>query len=142
MQRLLLRFLVTLAILVVPLPPKAQPPANVPRIGWLALGAPSGNPYLLDAFRRGLRELGWTEGQNLRIDIRWSAGNPEVARSYAAQLLELMPDVILATSSANLTVIQQATRTVPVVFLQVSDPVAQGFVPNLTRPGGNLTWPE
>jgi putative ABC transport system substrate-binding protein len=93
----------------------------------------------LAAFVQGLRQSGWTEGQNLHIDSRWSAGDITLARIYAAQLIGLMPDVILASSTANLTVIQQATSTVPVVFVQVSDPVAQGFVANVTRPGGNLT---
>ena len=91
------------------------------------------------AFVQGLRQLGWIEGQNLRIDTRWSAGDATLARIYAAQLIGLTPDVILASSTTNLTVIQQATSTLPVVFIQVSDPVAQGFVANVTRPGGNLT---
>jgi putative tryptophan/tyrosine transport system substrate-binding protein len=86
-----------------------------------------------------LRQLGWTEGQNLRVDVRWNAGDAALARTYAAQLIGLMPDVILASSTTNLTVIQQATSTVPVVFVQVSDPVEQGFVASLTKPGGNLT---
>jgi putative ABC transport system substrate-binding protein len=75
----------------------------------------------------------------LRIDTRWSAGDATLARIYAAQLIGLTPDVILASSTTNLAVIQQATSTLPVVFIQVSDPVAQGFVANVTRPGGNLT---
>jgi putative ABC transport system substrate-binding protein len=90
-------------------------------------------------FVQGLRQLGWTEDRNLRIDIRWSAGDAALARTYAAQLIGLTPDVILASSTTNLIAIQQATNTIPVVFVQVSDPVEQGFVPNVTRPGGNLT---
>src|SRR5580692_5464394 len=93
----------------------------------------------LAAFVQGLRQLGWTEGQNLRVDIRWNAGDAEVARTYAAQLIGLMPDAILAASTTNLTVVQQATSVLPVVFVSVSDPVAQGFVASLTHPGGNLT---
>jgi putative tryptophan/tyrosine transport system substrate-binding protein len=91
------------------------------------------------AFVQALRQLGWTEGQNVRIDVRWSAGDAALARTYAAQLIGLTPDVILASSTTNLIAIQQATNTVPVVFVQVSDPVEQGFVTNVTRPGGNLT---
>src|SRR5262244_3079825 len=91
------------------------------------------------AFVQGLHQLGWIEGQNLRIDTRLSASDAALARIYAAQLIGLTPDVILTSSTTNLTVIQQATSTVPVVFIQVSDPVAQGFVANVTRPGGNLT---
>jgi putative tryptophan/tyrosine transport system substrate-binding protein len=91
------------------------------------------------AFVQALRQFGWTEGQNVRIDVRWSAGDAALARTYAAQLIGLTPDVILASSTTNLIAIQQATNTVPVVFVQVSDPVEQGFVTNVTRPGGNLT---
>jgi putative ABC transport system substrate-binding protein len=91
------------------------------------------------AFAQGLRQLGWTEGQNLRIDVRWNAGDAQLARIYAAQLIGLMPDAILTASTTNLTIIQQATSTVPVVFVQVSDPVEQGFVSNAAKPGGNLT---
>jgi putative ABC transport system substrate-binding protein len=91
------------------------------------------------AFVQALRLLGWVEGQNIRIDLRWNAGDAALARIYAAQLIGLMPDVILASSTTNLTIVQQATSTVPVVFVQVSDPVAQGFVANMTKPGGNLT---
>jgi len=80
------------------------------------------------AFVQGLRQLGYVEGQNLRIDIRWSAGDATVARTYAAQLIGLMPDVILAVTSINLEIVRQATNTIPVIFAQVSDPVAQGFV--------------
>jgi len=94
-------------------------------------------------FVQTLRQLGWIEGQNVRVDVRWSAGDAALARIYAAQLIGLTPDVILASSTTNLTAIQQGTSTVPVVFVQVSDPVEQGFVANLTRPGGHLTgFPE
>jgi putative tryptophan/tyrosine transport system substrate-binding protein len=124
-----------------PLAARAQRPSGVRRIGVLMNGAATeaGPQSYLAAFIQGLRRLGWTEGQNLRIDVRWNAADAELARIYAAQLIGLMPDVILASSTTNLTVIQQATSTVPVVFTSVSDPVAQGFVPNLTHPGGNLT---
>ena len=91
------------------------------------------------AFIQGLRQFGWTEGQNLRIDVRWNGGDADLARSYAAQLIGMTPDVILAASTVNVTLIRQATRTVPVVFVQVADPVAQGFVASASLPGGNLT---
>jgi putative tryptophan/tyrosine transport system substrate-binding protein len=93
----------------------------------------------LAAFIQGLRQLGWIEGQNLRVDVRWNAGNAGLAQTYAAQLIELMPDVILAASTTNLTAIRQATSTVSVVFVSVSDPVAQGFVASVTQPGANIT---
>jgi putative ABC transport system substrate-binding protein len=113
----------------------------VRRIGVLMNGAATETApqSYVAAFVQGLRQLGWTEGQNIRVDIRWNAGDAALARLYGAQLIGLMPDVILASSTTNLTVIQQATSTVPVVFVQVSDPVAQGFVASLTKPGGNLT---
>jgi putative ABC transport system substrate-binding protein len=77
-------------------------------------------------FIQGLRQFGWVEGQNLRVDFRWNAGNAGLSQTYAAQLIGLMPDVILVASMTNLTAIRQATSTVPVVFVSVSDPVAQG----------------
>jgi putative ABC transport system substrate-binding protein len=88
---------------------------------------------------QGLQLLGWNEGRNIHIEVRWSAGDAELARIYAAQLIGLMPDVIVAVSTTNLTVVRQATSTIPVIFLQVSDPVAQGFVANMSKPGGNIT---
>ena len=91
------------------------------------------------AFLQGLQQLGWTEGRNVRIDIRWAAGNAADIREYAAELVALAPDVILATGSAALAPLLQATRTVPVVFVIVPDPVGAGFVERLSRPGGNAT---
>jgi putative ABC transport system substrate-binding protein len=93
----------------------------------------------LAVFVHALRELGWIEGQNLGFDVRWSASDIRLARTYAAELIALMPDVILACTTLNLTVLQQATSTLPVVFVQVADPVKQGFVTNFRQPGGNLT---
>ena len=93
----------------------------------------------LATFLDSLRGLGWVEGQSIRVDVRWNAGNAELARMYSGQLIGLMPDVILAASTTNLMAVQQATNTVPIVFVQTTDPVVQGFVPNLTRPGGNIT---
>lgn len=129
------------AAAALPLAARAQQSERMWRIGVLMNGAATQTlpQAYVAAFVEGLRHAGWTEGQNLRIDVRWNAGDAELARIYAAQLIGLMPDVILAITTVNLTAIQQATSTVPVVFAQVSDPVAQGFVAGLTRPGGNLT---
>jgi putative ABC transport system substrate-binding protein len=125
-----------------PLAAQAQPSrGRVWHIGVLMNGAATdaaAQSYVA-AFIQALPPLGWVEGQNIRIDIRWSAGEAALARTYAAQLIGLMPDVILVSSTTNLKVVQEATSTVPVVFVQVSDPVAQGFVANTTKPGGNLT---
>src|SRR5258705_13473339 len=90
----------------------------------------------LAAFVQGLRQLGWIEGQNLRIDVRWSAGDAKLARAYSAELIGLMPDVILAASTLNLTMIHEATSTVPVVFVAVADPINHGLRASIMQPGG------
>jgi putative ABC transport system substrate-binding protein len=93
----------------------------------------------LTGFLQGLQQLGWTDGRNVRIDTRWGAGDVERFRSYAAELVALVPDVILASGSPVMASLQQATRTVPIVFALVSDPVGSGYVASLARPGGNAT---
>jgi putative ABC transport system substrate-binding protein len=120
---------------------RAQQRDRVRRIGVLMNGAATEavlQSYVA-ALVQGLGELGWVEGKNLHIDLRWSAGDATLARIYAAQLIGLMADVIVAATTNNLIAIRQATSTIPVVFLSVSDPVAQGFVTNVAKPGGNLT---
>ena len=91
------------------------------------------------AFVQGLQELGWTDGRNIRIDYRWAAGDADRFRRYAAELVALTPDVILANGSAAAGPLLQATRAVPIVFVLVPDPVGAGFVNSLARPGGNAT---
>ena len=91
------------------------------------------------AFLQGLQQLGWTDGRNVRIDTRWAAGNAADIRKYAAELVALAPDVILATGTSTVGPLLQATRTVPIVFAIVADPVGAGFVDSLARPGGNAT---
>ena len=86
-----------------------------------------------------LQQLGWTDGRNVRIDIRWGAGNADRIRKYAAELVALAPDVILTAGTCDLAPLLQATRTVPIVFAIVTDPVGAGFVDSLARPGGNVT---
>jgi putative ABC transport system substrate-binding protein len=124
-----------------PIAARAQQSGQMPRIGVLMnfTATDATAQPLLAAFVQALRQSGWIEGQNIHIDVRWNAGDATLARIYAAQLIGLSPDVIMTSSTTNLTVVQQATSTVPVVFVEVSDPVAQGFVANMTRPGGNLT---
>jgi putative tryptophan/tyrosine transport system substrate-binding protein len=124
-----------------PLAARAQQSAPIRRVGVLMDGPVTQADYqsYLAAFVQGLRQLGWTEGENLRMDVRWNAANAVLARTYAEELIGLMPDVILAISTVNLTAIRQATSTVPVVFLVVADPVAQGFVASAPHPGGNFT---
>jgi putative ABC transport system substrate-binding protein len=93
----------------------------------------------LTAFAQALQQAGWTLGQNLRLDYRWGDGKPNTMSKYAAELVTLAPDVILASSSAALAPLLEATRTVPIVFAGVGDPVAGGYVESLARPGGNAT---
>jgi putative ABC transport system substrate-binding protein len=93
----------------------------------------------LTAFVRGLHEIGWMVGQNIRIDERWGDGNADSMRKYATELVALEPEVILANSSATLSPLLQATRTIPIVFAAVADPVGAGYVATLSRPGGNAT---
>jgi putative tryptophan/tyrosine transport system substrate-binding protein len=93
----------------------------------------------LNAFREGLRQAGWVEGDNIELDIRWGASDAERSRQHAAALAADAPDAILATGSAALGPLLNATRTVPIVFVHVPDPVGAGFVDTLARPGGNAT---
>src|SRR6266699_3115405 len=93
----------------------------------------------LAAFLQGLQQLGWVDGRNVRIDTRWAAGDREYFRKYAAELVALRPDVILAFATPAVTALQEITRTVPIVFVGVIDPVGSGLVTSLARPGGNTT---
>ena len=91
------------------------------------------------AFLQGLQQLGWTVGQNVQIDYRWAAGSADDTRKYAAELVALAPDVIFAAGAAGVEPLRRVTRTVPIVFVMVPDPVGAGFVNSLARPGGNVT---
>jgi putative tryptophan/tyrosine transport system substrate-binding protein len=93
----------------------------------------------LSGFMQGLQELGWSEGRNARIDVRWAAGSVDRMRAFAKELVDLQPHVILSNTTPVTAVIQRETRTIPIVFVVVSDPVGDGFVASLARPGGNLT---
>jgi putative tryptophan/tyrosine transport system substrate-binding protein len=127
-----------LGLLVAPLAIEAQQPKEVPRIGFLASWArpPSGG---IDAFRQGLRELGYVEGQHITIEWRFTEGRDERARDLATELVQLGVDVIVALTAAPALAAQQATRTIPIVFMRIFDPVARGLVASIARPGGNLT---
>ena len=120
---------------------RAQPRERMRRIGVLmSLAADDPEAQARHAaFLQGLQEWGWTVGRNVRIDYRWAAGDADRIRKYAEELVALAPDVILATGSPVTAALLQATRTVPVVFAQVPDPVANGFVASLAQPGGNAT---
>src|SRR5262245_44936061 len=124
-----------------PVTARGQQPARKPRIGVL-LNITADDPQSqarLAAFAQGLQQLGWTIGQNVLVEYRWGSGNAETMRKHAAELVALAPDVILAHSSAALAPLLQITRTVPIVFTVVADPVGAGYVEGLARPGGNAT---
>ena len=123
---------------VCPLAARAQQPK---RVAALINSTPDDAIYQsrFAGFQRSLRSLGWIEGKNLQIDNRWGELDSETMHRDAAELAALAPDVILATGTAGLTAMQRATQTTPIVFVQVSDPVTQGFVTNIAHPGGNIT---
>jgi len=124
-----------------PLAARAQQPERMRRIGVLT-NLPSDDPEgmaRLAAFLQGLQQSGWTDGQNVRIDYRWTKGDAERIRKSAAELIALAPDVILVNGISAARPLQRATRTVPIVFANVTDPVGAGLVESLARPGGNAT---
>src|SRR5262245_29367468 len=124
-----------------PLAARAQQGQRMRRIGVL-MNLTADDPEAsarVTAFAQGLQQLGWTAGHNVRIDYRWGAVDADRSRRYAAELLALAPDVVLASASQAVAALQQATRTVPIVFAIIVDPVGAGFVDSLAHPGGNLT---
>ena len=124
-----------------PVVARAQQPGRLRRIGVL-MSWDESDPEIktfLSAFMQGLAELGWTDGGNVRMEVRWAGSNVDRLRMFAKELVDLQPDVILATSTPSTAALQQATRAIPIVFAGMSDPVGAGFVASLSRPGGNLT---
>jgi putative ABC transport system substrate-binding protein len=130
---------ITLGLLTAPLATEAQPPSKVPRIGFLATNSPAEYPDLLEAFRQGLRDLGYVEGQNIAIEYRWAEGRVERFSDFAVELVGLKVDVIVATSSPLALAAKNATRTISIVFATAADPVGSGLVASIARPGGNVT---
>jgi len=124
-----------------PLAARAQQTERMRRIGVLMnLAADDAEGQArIAAFLQALQQLGWSDGRNVRIDYRWAAGDAGRFHRYAEELLALVPDVILASATPSVQALQQATRTVPIVFAIVADPVGAGFVDSLARPGGNVT---
>ena len=128
-------------VAALPVAARAQQYDRVRRIGMLwpyAEGDPEANAWLT-TFREELEKLGWVEGRNVRFDHRWAALDEESVRRFAGELVALQPDVILTQSTPNTAVMQQQTRTIPIVLTQGTDPVGAGFVASLSRPGGNVT---
>lgn len=124
-----------------PVAARAQQADRIRRIGVLFYWSSSNQEGQagLAAFQKVLQQAGWTAGVNIRFDIRWSEENPEHIRRYAAELVPLSPDVILANATPSVTALQSLTHTVPIVFVTVSDPVGAGIIESIARPGGNVT---
>jgi putative tryptophan/tyrosine transport system substrate-binding protein len=125
-----------------PLAARAQQGERMRRVGVLSGGAVANDADTQErnaAFARSLQQLGWIDGRNLRIDYRYGLGNAANVRKYAAELVALAPDVILVSGASALAPLLQATRTVPIVFVSVADPVGAGFVESMARPGGHAT---
>ena len=124
-----------------PLLARAQQRDRMRRISVL-MGNDENDPQAkadLSGFTQGLMELGWTDGRNVRMDVRWAGGNVDRMRTFAKELVDLQPDVILAETTGPTAALQRETRTIPIVFVTVADPVGSGFVAGLSRPGGNIT---
>jgi putative tryptophan/tyrosine transport system substrate-binding protein len=124
-----------------PLAARAQQSDLMRRIGWLEQAQPddpAGQGRIM-AVRKGLEQLGWVVGRNLQIDYRWGVVSPEMAQRLGGELLSLSPDLIMSVGSPGVKALQQATTTVPIVFMFVTEPVDQGFVQSLAHPGGNIT---
>ena len=125
-----------------PLAARAQQPERVRRIGVLMAALLANDPETrarVAAFFQGLQELGWSEGHNLHIEYRWAGPDAESIKALAAELVATSPSLILALNSPSVAALREVTRTVPVVFVGIGDPVGQGFVASLARPGGNIT---
>ena len=118
---------------------QAQQPEKIARIGYLGAFTPSAGASLLDAFRQGLREFGYVEGQNIFIDYRWAEGKPDRLPVAAAELVNIRAEVIVTQSNAAAAALQQATKTIPIIVAGMGDPVESGFVASLARPGRNMT---
>ena len=124
-----------------PLAAQAQQGNRVRRIGML-IAFDENDPVvkpLVSAFTQGLADLGWTEGRNMRMDLRWGGGDINQIQALAQELVGLQPDIIFTGGTPATIAVQRETRTIPIVFAGVADPVASGLVPNLNQPGGNTT---
>jgi putative ABC transport system substrate-binding protein len=119
--------------------PQAQQSAKVPRIGFLGTASPSAASTRIEAFRQGLRDLGYVEGKNIVIEYRYAERQPDRLPALAAELVRLKVDVIVSSGSGNTRAAKEATSAIPIVMTQDNDSVGNGFVASLARPGGNIT---
>jgi ABC-type uncharacterized transport system substrate-binding protein len=133
---------VAVVLLAVGVIVEAQQPAKVPRIGYLTgTSAPTTTTPDLnaDAFRQGLRDLGYIEGKNIQVEYRYREGKPDRGPSLVTELLQLKIDVIVSPDGAGILAAKQATKTIPIVIVTNQDPIAAGYIDSLARPGGNIT---
>ena len=131
--------LVVAMLLVVGVIAEAQQAKKVPRIGFLGGSSSSAYSTFIEAFRQGLRDLGYEEGQNIEIDYRYGEGKRDRLPHLSGDLVRLKADVIVVSGALAISALKNATKTIPIVMTTVEDPVAQGFVASLARPGGNIT---
>src|SRR5437870_5091522 len=137
-MKTIVKLLVIMSVFVESALAEAQQPMKVPRLGYLS-GAPlSANPERVEAFRQGLRELGYVEGKNIVIEWRSAEGKRDRQSALAAELVRLKVDVIVTGSGGDTRAAKEATATIPIVMAQADDPVGSGFVASLARPGGNI----
>ena len=127
------------SLLAAPLAAGAQQVGKVSRIGYLSAGSDTSNPRVREAFRQGLRELGWVEGQNIIIEYRWAEGRFDRLPDLAAELVRLKVDVLVAAPTPAALAAKNATGTIPIVGMSLTDPIGLGLVASLARPGGNVT---
>ena len=126
-------------LLAAPLAAEAQQAGKVYRIGWMIGSSIPASAHLIDSFKEGMRELGWVEGKNIEYEIRTADGNPERFPAFAAELVRLKVDLILAPTAGAARAAKEATNTIPIVFVVTSRPAESGLVASLARPGGNIT---
>ncbi len=130
---------IALSILLAPLAADAQRAGKVPRVGWLGLPRQAANAELIEGFREGLRQLGYTEGKDIALEYRFADGRAERLSSLAVELVNLDVDAIVVVGSQVATAAKQVTTTIPLVMVSVGDPVGTGLVTSLAKPGGNIT---
>src|SRR5215469_7231199 len=134
------RFLVVLIVVALFSPAEAQQSKKVARLGYVsASGGPASPDARFEVFRQGLRDLGYIEGKNILLEVRYAEGRQDPIPSLVADLVELKVDVLLLTTLPGIRAAKQATKTIPIVIITAQDPVATGIVDSLARPGGNIT---
>src|SRR5262245_26203346 len=138
-SRVLIAALCLLSIVAVCAPIEAQQPPKVPKIGFLTGASSAGVTVLVQAFREGMRELGYVEGKTFFLEVRYAEGRSEAIPELARELIALKADVIVATTDAPIAAVKRETRTIPIVMTNATDPVGTGFVTSLAHPGGNAT---